>query len=315
LLRHLAAVPVLAPIAIACSGGEAVDLPPRPLRIATGNAGGVYVAYGEGIAQAVRERLPMLRTEVVQTQASVENLRLVADGGVDVAFSLADACADAVRGTGSFAAPLRLAALARLYDNYAQVVVRAGARFRTVGELAGQLVSTGSAASGTSLLAGRILDAAGLVRGRDLRTASLDLNTSASELAAGRLAAFFWSGGLPTGAIQQLAATVPVRLLDLTDVAATLAAAHDVYVQTTVPSSAYGFGDPITTVSVSNYLVVRQDEDAELAYQLTRLLFTAQDRIEQAHPEARRLNLRSAISTFPLELHPGAARYYREAKD
>ena len=301
--------------AAACRGGAAARLPARDLRIATGNAGGVYVAYGEGIAGAVRERLPALRPQVVQTQASVENLRLLDAGEVDVAFSLADASADAVRGGGSFPSPLRLAALARLYDNYAQVVVLAGSQARTVADLAGQAVSTGSAASGTSLLAGRILDAAGLRRGIDVETRSLDLVTSTGELANGRIGAFFWSGGLPTSAIQRLVATTPVRLLDLTDLAPGLAAAHDVYVQTSVPASAYGFAESITTVSVSNYLVVRRDEDAELAYQLTRLLFTAQDRIGRAHPEVRRLNLRSAISTYPLDLHPGAMRYYREAKD
>lgn len=293
-----------------------VNLQDRPLRIATGNAGGVYVAYGEGIAGAVRERLPMLRTEVVQTDASVANLRMVAGETADVAFSLADASADAVRGGNElFPRPLRLAALARLYDNYAHVVVRASARFKAVTDLAGERVSTGPEESGTKLLAERILEAAGLVPDRDLRRVSLDLNRSANELAAGQIAAFFWSGGLPTETIQRLMQTTAVRLLDLTDVAAILAAANDVYVQSSVPSSAYGLDAQITTVSVSNYLVVRHDEDAELAYQLTKLLFTAQDRIERAHPEGRRLNLRSAISTFPLDLHPGAMRYYREAKD
>jgi TRAP transporter TAXI family solute receptor len=306
LLGGLAAMPVLA-----CSTSD-VDLPARPLRIATGNKGGVYVDYGNGIAAAIRERLPMLRVEVVQTQGSVKNLKMVADGTADVAFSLADASADAVRGIGSFEKALRLAALARLYDNYAHVVVRDEMPFRVIRDLAGQTVSTGPRDSGTSLLAGRLLEAAGLVRERDVREEQLNLETSTEKLRAGEIAVLFWSGGLPTKAIQDLVRTTDVRLLDLSDVAVTLAQTHDAFVRTTLPASAYGLA-PVTTLSVSNYLVVRAEEDAELAYQLTRLLFTERDRIE--HPEARRLNLRSAISTYPLELHRGAERYYREAKD
>jgi uncharacterized protein len=305
-LSGLVAMPV-----VACSAGD-VDLPARPLRIATGNKGGVYLPYGEDIAATIRERLPMLRVEVVQTQGSVENLWMVAGGTADVAFSLADASADAVRGIGSFEKALRLAALARLYDNYAHVVVRDETPFRVIADLAGQTVSTGLPDSGTSLLAGRLLEAAGLVRGRDVREKQLELEDSTGMLMAGEIAAFFWSGGLPTEAIKDLVRRTAVRLLDLSDVAAALAEAHDAYVRTTLPASAYGLA-PVTTLSVSNYLVVRAEEDAGLAYQLTRLLFTERDRIE--HPEARRLNLRSAISTYPLDLHPGAERYYREAKD
>lgn len=311
-----AAAWLMAPAISACSGGATDDVPARRPRIATGNAGGVYVAYGEGIAAGMRNDLPDLRPEVVRTEASLENLRMVAGGRADVAFAVADAAADAVRGEGLFRESLPVVALARLYDNYAQVVVRDGAPFRTVADLAGQRLSTGSPASGTSLIAGRILEAAGLLPGRDVEAVPLDLEGSAAALAAGRIAAFFWSGGLPTAAVLKLVGTTDVRLLDLADVAATLAVAHDdVYVEATVPASAYGFGKPITTVSVSNFLVVRSDSDDELAYQMTRLLFTARDRIVEAHPEARRLNLRSAISTYPLELHPAAVRYYREAKD
>ena len=245
----------------------------------------------------------------------MENLRLLTGGSAEVAFVLADAAADAMRGTGPFATPLPVAALARLYDNYVQIVVRRGAAIRGIRDLAGHRVSTGSPASGTALVAGRMLEAAGL-GGDDLRTVSLDLNTSADDLAGGRIDAFFWSGGLPASAVLGLVRTTDVRLLDLSDVAEALAASYeDVYAEAVIPATAYGIGEPITTVSVPNYLVVRPAEDAEVAYRLTRLLFTAQDRIAAAHPEARRLNLRSAISTYPLELHPGSARYFREAKD
>jgi TRAP-type uncharacterized transport system substrate-binding protein len=33
-----------------------------------------------------------------------------------------------------------------------------------------------------------------------------------------------------------------------------------------------------------------------------------------AHPAAERLDIRSAIATLPVPLHPGAARYYRSVK-
>jgi hypothetical protein len=295
-----------------CSdGGESA--PPRPLRIATGNAGGVYAAYGQGIADALRDSHRDLAPELLTTAASVENLRLVAAGRADVGFALADACADAVAGTGPFDQRLPVVALARLYDNYVQVITRADSGIRDIRALRGHRVSTGAAESGTDLVADRILRAADLT-GR-VRAVNLDLAESAAALVDRRIDAFFWSGGLPTGAIDALRRRVAVRLVDLGTVAGELAQRYDdLYVESRVPPSAYGLSSPVTTVSVPNYLVVRRDLDETTAYRLVRSLFDRRERIAAAHPEGRRLNLRSAISTYPLELHPGAQRWFREAK-
>jgi hypothetical protein len=80
-----------------------------------------------------------------------------------------------------------------------------------------------------------------------------------------------------------------------------------------VPASTYGT-DPVETLGVPNYLVVRAGMPAELVYHLTRLLLERRADLARAHPAADRLSPRSAINTAPLSLHPGAARYYRERK-
>jgi TRAP-type uncharacterized transport system substrate-binding protein len=53
--------------------------------------------------------------------------------------------------------------------------------------------------------------------------------------------------------------------------------------------------------------------DEELAYQITRLLFDWQDALAEAHPGAKNLDINVAPQVSPLELHPGAQRYYDEA--
>lgn len=232
-----------------------------------------------------------------------------------MAFTTADAAADAAGGTGRFSRPLPIAALARLYDDYVQIVVPADSRTRSVAQLAGRRVSVGPARSGTGLVAERILDLAGLSSPRALRRVRLDVSASADALAAGRIDALFWSGGLPTRAISELRRSTPVRLVGLGDLAAQLRERHgDLYTQTVVPRAAYGLPGAVRSVSVPNYLVVRRNFDAEAAYRLTRALFRRQADLERSHPEAARLNPRAAIATYPLELHPGAVRWFREAE-
>jgi TRAP transporter TAXI family solute receptor len=299
----------------ACPGQRGEPAPTGPLRIATGEVGGVYHAYGAGIAAAVQAESPELRPKALTTDASVANLRLLDARGAEVAFTLADAAADAVKGKGAFKHPIDVVALARLYDNYVQLVVRADAPVRTLDDLRGKRVATGASASGTDLVADRLLEVANLRQGVDVRTTNLGLEPSARALRAGELDAFFFFGGIPTPAVAELAGSTPVRVVPLGEWVEDLAAKYGgLYTEAVIPASPYQLSAPVRTVSVPNYLVVRRDMDAELAYRLTRLLFNRTDQLARAHPEGRRLSVRTAISTYPLDLHPGAVRWYREAR-
>ncbi|WP_406404498.1 TAXI family TRAP transporter solute-binding subunit [Streptomyces sp. NBC_00879] len=313
--RLLAATIALMVVLLAgCTGN---DEPPRPsgeISVATGNQGGVYAEYGAGYGDLIERRLPDASARVLHTGGSVDNLRRVGAGDAQVAFTLADSAADAVAGRAPFTGRVPVVALAALYDNYVQLVVPADSPVRSVRELRGRRVSVGAAGSGTALLAERILKVAGLSAGKDVSTLRLDVREATAALAAGRIDAFLWSGGLPTAAITELRRTLPIRLVDLGDVVADLTRSYgELYTETTVPAVVYGAQSAVTTVSLPNFLVVRRDMPDAEAYWLTRLLFEGQSQLIRAHPEARRLDRRTAIATHPLDLHPGAARWFRES--
>jgi uncharacterized protein len=295
--------------------GRQTDYPAGHLRIATGGQGGVYYAYGNGIVDVVRAELPLLSPEVLVTAASLENLGLVATGKAEVAFTLADSAALAFLGDSRFDAPLAIAALARLYDNYLHLVFRLDSPLQTIDQLRGRRVSVGAAGSGTELIAGRLLGAAGIDVDRDVEADRLGVDDSAAALAGGRLDAFFFSGGIPTAAIAALAATVPIGLADLEAQVPDLRSRYGgFYTERTIPASPYRLADSVTTVGTPNYLVVAAAMDQRLAYHLVRALFARRDIVGRAHPEGRRLDRGSAISTYPVPLHAGARRYYRESK-
>jgi uncharacterized protein len=281
--------------------------------IATGGQGGVYYVYGHGIAGAVRAELPGMRPQVMATAASLDNLRLLAARKADVAFTLADSAALAVRGQSPFSAPQQIRALALLYDNYVHLVVRAGTAIRSLTDLRGRQVSVGASGSGTELIANRLVDLAGLSGAITRRR--LGIAESAAALRAGQVDAFFFSGGLPTAAIADLARTDAIRLVDLSAYVASMRGRYgEFYFERSIPASTYGLGGETATIGVPNLLVVRADMDDDLAFRLTRLLFTERAALARAHPAARRLNARTGYATYPVELHPGAARYYRDTK-
>jgi TRAP transporter TAXI family solute receptor len=290
------------------------DYPAGPLRIASGGPGGVYYDYAQGIAAVVRAALPRLRPQVIPTAASVANVELVAAGQADVGLTTADAAAAAFRGQPPFTDGLPLLALARTYENYLQLAVRLDRHIAGASDLAGRHVSIGPRGSGTALVAERLLPMAGVPLSA-LDAARLDPAPAADAVRAGTLDGMFFSGGIPSDALVALTAAVPVAFLPLGEYVAPMRTRYgEVYVERTIPASVYGLGTPTVTLGVANYLVVHRAMDAAIAYHLVRALFEHRDLLAAAHPEGAHLDRAQAISTYPLALHPGAVRYYREMK-
>jgi uncharacterized protein len=305
------------------AGGEASDAPAAELSegeeggrlsIATGGTGGVYFVYGGGLAEQITQNLEGYEATAEVTSASVDNMLLIGDQRSDIAFTLADTAADAVNGEASFTEPVEAQALANVYQNYNHLVTTAATGIQTVEDLRGRRVSVGSPNSGTEVTALRVLEAAGLNPDADIARQQLGVAESVQAMRDGTIDAFFWSGGLPTGAVTDLASTDQIVIVPLADYVAPLQETYgDVYQEVPIPAATYtGLSGDVATIAVPNYLVVHPEMDEELAYSLTELLFTQQEALTQVHPEAGNLDLETAQEVDPLELHPGAQRYYDE---
>jgi len=279
---------------------------PAPVRIATGGAGGVYARLGTALARTLADEYPDLRAQVLVTSASAANLQMIHAGQAEVGFTQADILIGA-----GLPWPI---GLARLYDDCLHLVVRADATAQSVTDLRGGRVSAGEIGSGTLVTATRVLAAAGMRLDVDLANVPLGVEESARALAAGEIAGFFFSGGLPVDAITALAARIPIRLLELSRYLPALRAKYgEVYAGRTIPRSAYQVA-AVATISVPNYLVAGTSVDDDTAYGITRTMIGRRDVLASTHPAAERINHLAAIATDPLPLHPGAARYFKETK-
>jgi TRAP transporter TAXI family solute receptor len=310
----IASLVLAALIASSCGGA---DTGSRFLSIATGGTGGVYYPYGGGLAKVLNENLPNVRATAEVTSASVDNLKLIRDAKADIAFVLADTLADAVNGKGAFeGSPVPAASLAVLYSNYTHIATLAQSGMTKVADLKGKTVSTGSPGSGTEVIAMRVLRAAGLDPDRDVTRQGLGVSESAGALKDGKIDAFFWSGGLPTAAVQDLAHSqgISLRLLPSAALVPALQAGFGLlYFPLEIPAGAYrGIVAPVNVVGVANVLVVNRSMSEQLAYDVTRILFEKQTALAAIHPEARNLSLDTATTGSPAPFHPGAVRYFTE---
>jgi TRAP transporter TAXI family solute receptor len=281
------------------------------LRIAAGTNGGVYYKLGQALASEWATQLGIDKPEVKETRGSPDNLTLLNEGKADVAFSAADVAANA----NQPAKGQKLVALARIYDDYLHVVVRNDSPITSLSMLRGRKVAIGSPESGVEVIAKKLLKAS-LGDYNTSDTENLGLQDALDALGRGDIEAVFWSGGLPTDAITKLNKTVKLRLLDIADVLPDVLHQNGVYRAATIPASTYQFdgGKPVNTLVVSNFLVVSPAMRDDVAEALVKGLFDAQPQLAKSNPAALSIDVRPAIETAPLDLHPGALKYYRENK-
>ena len=314
----VAAAATLTLTGLASCGGEqeAGERGGGDLSIATGGTGGVYAVYGGGLADTISRNLEGYRATAETTSASVDNMKLVARKDSDIAFTLADTAIDAVEGRESFDEPLPIRALGAIYTNYTQVATVAGKDISTVEDLRGKRVSVGDPGSGTEVIALRVLEAAGLDPDKDIDRNQLGVDESVNALRDGSIDAFFWSGGLPTAAVTDLATTEDLRLVPTAKYTQALRDKYgEAYQEDSIPKDTYkGLPADVPTVGVPNLLVVHEEMDEGLAHDLTELLFAQKERLVAVHPEAKKLDPQRAQDVVePVQLHPGAERYYEEA--
>ncbi|MGK5742212.1 TAXI family TRAP transporter solute-binding subunit [Micromonospora sp. URMC 103] len=279
--------------------------------IATGNATGVYYVVGNALAGQLSDATGgKLTGTAAETGASVQNIEQLVAGQYDVAFSLFDTAVNAVQGKDSFSAPQDVVALARIYDNYTQVVVRSDAGIASVADMRGKRISTGSPKSGTEVIAHRLLQAAGLDPAKDIRAQRLDLAKTVEGMKDGSIDGFFWSGGLPTGGLTDLFTTAGdrVRFLDISPLLPKMAELSPAYQAATIGRDAYKTATDTPTIVVPNVLLVRKDLDANVACAITRTIFDRKDALAQANPAARGISLENARRTDPVPLHRGAEK-------
>jgi TRAP transporter TAXI family solute receptor len=293
--------------------------PSGTIKFSTGTRAGVYQEYGKLLKDAIGKDMPALKVRLKDSDGSQVNVKRVATGEADFTIAAADAVKTYELDKGADADKLR--GVARLYDDYVQLVVPRDSSIRSVAQLEGKRVAIGPAGSGVRLIADRVLKAAGIDAQKDITPFPDGIRTGPGRLKRGEIEAFFWSSGLPTEGLENLSRTFAFRFVPIgTDLVTKLhdqGGASSYYRATNMPASAYPSvqrGATVPTIAVSNLLMTRADVDPRLTEWLTRIVIKSRDHIGDRVHSAQLVDVRTAIYTDPLPLHDGAQRYYRSVK-
>ena len=232
---------------------------------------------------------------------------------------MADTGYDALKGLGRFGAapgaiPVRTVAV--LYSNYMHFVTLDGSGIKSINDFRGKRVSTGAPGSGTEVMTLRILESYGINAEKDTKRERLGVAESAGALKDRKVDAFAWSGGLPTAAILDLAATpgIKSKILPNADHLDMLTQKYGpIYFKLTIPKNAYpGLETDVPVGGVANLLLCHEKMDAGLVYNILKVLLEKQPDLVTIHKEATNFTLATAAMGSPLPFHPGAIKYFQE---
>jgi TRAP transporter TAXI family solute receptor len=267
----------------------------------------MYLAFAELLASHVRARYPGISIEILATEGTVENLAGLRKGEVDMSLALADV-AERERVTASSEnAPL---AVARVYENYLQVIVRDTAAAQQLSDLRGTRVSFGAPRSGGAATSQVLFEAAGL-RGQVDMT-MYRLKDALAHLSNGDLKALVWSGGVPTPAITELDNRLPLRMLDIGALATPMSrVAGYPYAIRQVPTGGY-VPHGIRAIGVPDLLLCRNGIAADLVAAIVDVLATEAPQLVPPYVQGLQyLAPPTMIQTGLIPLHPGAVDAYR----
>ena len=283
------------------------------LRIGTAGEGGNYNSLGKALSQTLQKDPYKINVEVKTTAGSAANIRLLSQDYLELAIAQSDVIDEMYAGTLDTQAMKGYSAIASLYPEPVQIVVRADSGIASVSDLAGKKVSVGEADSGTQKNAAQILQAYGLTSNM-LTVQNMTYAEATKALGDGSIDAMFCTAGAPAQVITDLSGTTPVSLVPIEGQQSDLlTGAYGFYAKAVIPAGTYkGQDSDVTTLAVMSVLLASDKTPADKIYTITGALFKEKAALNDAVPVEFDLQEQKAVESVTIPFHPGAAQYYQE---
>lgn len=304
-------------ILVACGGNESSGnkedgLKTNIVTIATGGSSGPYNIIGTALANEYSDEFG-INSKSQATGASVENINLIKEGKIEMAFVMSDVLTEAVNGTGNFAEKVEnVQQVATLYPNYVQIVTTEDSGIETIEDLVGKRVAVGDQNSGVEVNARNLLEGHGITYD-DIKVDYLGYAEAADGLKSGAIDAAFLTSGLPNASVLELSKTLDIKMVSVDPANIDKIAKDQPYfVAMEIPADTYGNAEAVPTAAIMNALVVSSELSEDDVYKLTKSFFDNLETLGNAHQAATEVSLEKAQEGMVAPVHPGAKKYYDE---
>lgn len=320
LVKGLATVLLVSGVLAGCGSDEGTStnneeskgLDAKLVTIATGGASGPYNIIGTALAERYSSEFG-INSKTQTTGASVENINLLMQEKIEMAFVMSDVLSEAVQGEGNFPEKIEnVSQIASLYPNYVQIVTTEKSGIDSFEDLKGKRIAVGAQNSGVEVNARNLLNGHGISYD-DIEVDYLGYAEAADALKAGKLDAAFLTSGIPNASLMELEQGLDMKLVPVDpEKIKEIAQNQSYFVALEIPAGTYGNEEAIPTAAIMNALVVRSDMSDDDVYALTKSFFEGLGDLTNAHQAAGDISLEAAQAGMVAPVHPGAQKYFDE---
>jgi TRAP transporter TAXI family solute receptor len=301
---------------IGAASETGVEAQMRRISIGTADTGGVYYILGGGISKVISANIPNTIATAEVTPGAVDNVKMLQNNSIDFAFTKSDIAAEGIKGIGPFVAtgkvPVRVIAV--LYPDIAHVIVTPG--INKLEDMKGKRISTSAPGSGHEMVAGKLLEAAGVDPLKDFKRERVSLSESANAFKDRKIDGFFFATGFPAASMLDINATpgLNYQIMDVQSYLPAIAKKHGrIYSEAVIPRGTYSRIDrDVKTIGVPVIFATTEKMDEKLVYAITKNLFEKKADLVAVHKQANNITLKNATNLADIPFHPGAIRYYKE---
>ena len=283
---------------------------------------GVYYPTGGAIARMINKKREIynIRCTYESTGGSVFNINSVLTGDLELGVAQSDRQYQAYYGapgsewTGRPQKNLR--AVFSIHPESVTLVAAVDADIRDIRDLKGKRVNIGNPGSGHRQNALDALAAVGIDPETDIHAESVKAAEAPKLLQDGRIDAFFYTVGHPSGAIQEATAgRRKVRFVPITGIEK-LIEDKPYYAPSVLPANLYPSAvnsEDIETFGVKATLVTSAGIPESVVYAVTKEVFENLSEFKKLHPAYETLTRNNMLEGLSAEIHQGAMKYYVEA--
>jgi hypothetical protein len=310
--RRFAPVFAAAAVAIALAAPAAA----QQLRIMTGPQGGSWYPLGGAIQGIIEKNIPGTSVQVLPG-AGISNVIGVQTGKAELGFGNGVSSVDGVNGAEPFKSKQdNVCQLATLYFQYFHAVALADSGIKTMADVKGKVLTTQQKGNTGEQMTRHALQVYGLDYSKLSKVNFGSYTDSVSQLKDGHAQVFTLITTVPASSVMDLAAARDIRVLEFPDDKfKALQQINKGYDRRTIKAGSYPKQDrDVQTIGTWTHLIVSCKLPETLVYNITKALANNVEALGNVVSAVKGLTVKDMATDIGVPLHPGARKFYQEAK-
>jgi hypothetical protein len=288
----------------------------QQLKLMTGPQGGSWYPLGGAIQNIIEKNVPGTSVQVLPG-AGISNVVGVQTGKAELGFGNAVSSVDGVNGAEPFKGKQdNVCHIGTLYFQYFHAVALADSGVKTMGDAKGKALTTQQKGNTGEQMTRHALQVYGLNYGGLSKVNFGNYTDSVAQLKDGHAQVFTLITTVPASSVMDLASAREIRVLEFPeDKFKALQKINKGYDKRIIKAGSYPKQDKdIQTIGTWTHLVASCKLPEQLVYNITKALATNINNLGNVVAAVKGLSVKDMASDVGVPYHPGARKYFREAK-